>query len=399
MAIGTSGSGRQTLTEINVTPLVDVMLVLLIIFMVTAPLIQQGVEVALPQVKAQPVKAEDQKLVLSIKSDRSLWLGTDDKPARLTLPELEEKLKANARVAKDRELYLMADRALPYGFVVEVMAAVQRAGVTNLGMITDPVPDRPEGRSGSDGRERAPARPRPALAARPRLGRAPRGVRRRGLLRPAAGHRRTWSRSPSWRSWCGSGRSAPSSGSRGATSRLPRPRPRAPDAVPVPVPGPPAPAQKTVALPAPKVAPKPAPPRPASATAGGKGSDALSRALDKVRKDDKLASKERWGDPSGLPEGDATDASEGDRYLGLVTQALQSSYRLPATISEQERLHLARHRGASPSSPTGASPASASRSAAATPPSTRRWSAPCASPACPRPRPSSASATARSDSA
>jgi biopolymer transport protein TolR len=144
VAIGTSGSGRQTLTEINVTPLVDVMLVLLIIFMVTAPLIQQGVEVALPEVKAQAVKAQDQKLVLSIKSDKSLWLGTDDKPARLTLPELEEKLKANARVAKDRELYLMADRALPYGFVVEVMAAVQRAGVTNLGMITNPAPDRPE---------------------------------------------------------------------------------------------------------------------------------------------------------------------------------------------------------------------------------------------------------------
>jgi biopolymer transport protein TolR len=145
VAIGTSGSGRQTLTEINVTPLVDVMLVLLIIFMVTAPLIQQGVEVALPEVKAQPVKAEDQKLVLSIKADRSLWLGTDDKPAHLTLPELEDKLKANARVARDRELYLMADRSLPYGFVVEVMAAVQRAGVTNLGMITNPVPERPEG--------------------------------------------------------------------------------------------------------------------------------------------------------------------------------------------------------------------------------------------------------------
>ena len=120
----------------------------------------------------------------------------------------------------------------------------------------------------------------------------------------------------------------------------PEAAPRAPDAVPVPVPGPPAPAQRTVALPAPKVAPKPAPPRPASAATGGKGSDALSRALDKVRKDDKLASKERWGDPAGLPEGDATDGTEGDRYLGLVTQALQASYRLPATISEQERIHL-----------------------------------------------------------
>ena len=145
MAIGTSGSGRQALTEINVTPLVDVMLVLLIIFMVTAPLIQQGIEVALPEVKAQAVKADDQKLVLSIKADRSLWLGTDDRPARVTMPDLEEKLRANSRVARDRELYLMADRSLPYGFVVEVMAAVQRAGVTNLGMITNPVPERPEG--------------------------------------------------------------------------------------------------------------------------------------------------------------------------------------------------------------------------------------------------------------
>jgi colicin import membrane protein len=120
----------------------------------------------------------------------------------------------------------------------------------------------------------------------------------------------------------------------------PEAAPRAPDAVPVPAP--PAPAQRTVALPAPapKVAPKPAPPRPASATSGGKGSDALSRALDKVRKDDKLASKERWGDPSGVAGGDATDGTEGDRYLGLVTEALQSSYRLPSTLSEQERRTL-----------------------------------------------------------
>src|SRR5512141_1501188 len=139
MAIGTSGSGRQTLTEINVTPLVDVMLVLLIIFMVTAPLIQQGVEVKLPEAKAEPVKAEDQKLVLSVKADRSIWLGTDTSPARVSLEELEQKLRANARVKRDHELYLMADRRLPYGFVVEVMAAIQRAGVTNLGMITNPL--------------------------------------------------------------------------------------------------------------------------------------------------------------------------------------------------------------------------------------------------------------------
>ena len=138
MALTTGGSGRTTLSEINVTPLVDVMLVLLIIFMVTAPLIQQGVEVALPEARAQAVKAEEQKLVLSIKADRSLWLGGGDDAARLDLADLEAKLRANVRVKRDRELYLMADRSLPYGYVVEVMAAVQRAGVENLGMITNP---------------------------------------------------------------------------------------------------------------------------------------------------------------------------------------------------------------------------------------------------------------------
>jgi biopolymer transport protein TolR len=138
VAFGGSGGGRQTLTEINVTPLVDVMLVLLIVFMVAAPLIQQGVEVKLPQAQAQPIKDEEAKLVLSVKGDKTIWLGTSDQPAEVPLADLEERLKANARLQKDAQLYLMADRDLPYGFVVDVMAAVQRAGVTNLGMITDP---------------------------------------------------------------------------------------------------------------------------------------------------------------------------------------------------------------------------------------------------------------------
>ncbi len=137
------GSGRQSLTEINVTPLVDVMLVLLIIFMVTAPLIQQGVEVKLPEARAKAIEAEEQKLVLSLRSDRSVWLGAGDDATRIPLPQLEDKLKANSRAMKDKELYLMADRALPYGFVVEVMATVQRAGITNLGMITNPVQGKP----------------------------------------------------------------------------------------------------------------------------------------------------------------------------------------------------------------------------------------------------------------
>ena len=155
MALGASG-GRTGLSEINVTPLVDVMLVLLIVFMVTAPLIQQGVEVKLPEARAQPVKAEEEKLVLSLKSDRTIWLGAGDDAARLSLDELEERLRANARLRQDRELYLMADRALPYGFVVEVMAAVQRAGVTNLGMITNPNPSRPERPAPEDRGEQRP---------------------------------------------------------------------------------------------------------------------------------------------------------------------------------------------------------------------------------------------------
>src|SRR5207247_5454820 len=96
-AMGPKSDGGM-LAEINVTPLVDVMLVLLIIFMVTAPLIQQGVEVNLPETRAQSVKAEEQRLVLSVKADKSIFLGTDDKPAQVGLEELEAKLKANARV-------------------------------------------------------------------------------------------------------------------------------------------------------------------------------------------------------------------------------------------------------------------------------------------------------------
>ncbi len=145
MALSSGGGGRTTLTEINVTPLVDVMLVLLIIFMVAAPLIQQGVQVNLPETRAKPIDATEQKLVLSIKADRSLWLGGGDEAARVPPERLEELLRANARVQKEKELYLMADKALPYGVVVDVMAAVQRAGVTSMGMITNPAPEKVKG--------------------------------------------------------------------------------------------------------------------------------------------------------------------------------------------------------------------------------------------------------------
>jgi biopolymer transport protein TolR len=122
------------MSEINVTPMVDVMLVLLIIFMVTAPLIQQGVKVNLPKTKAQAVEATEKKLVLSIDAQKRVFIGDVEVP----LEQLEEKLATNAKAQADKELYLHADLALPYGMVVEVMAAAQRAGISNVGMITDP---------------------------------------------------------------------------------------------------------------------------------------------------------------------------------------------------------------------------------------------------------------------
>src|SRR6185295_13338935 len=132
---GGGGSGRTTLSEINVTPMVDVMLVLLIIFMVTAPLIQQGVKVALPETKAAPVEASDKKIIVSVDLKKRVFIGETEVP----LDSLEEKLKTNAKAQADKEVYLHADRDLPYGIVVEVMAAAQRAGIANIGMITDPV--------------------------------------------------------------------------------------------------------------------------------------------------------------------------------------------------------------------------------------------------------------------
>lgn len=129
------GGGRTTMAEINVTPMVDVMLVLLIIFMVTAPLIQQGVKVNLPTTKAQPVESADKKIVLSIDVTKKVFIGEVEVP----FAELEEKLKSNAKLQAEKELYLHADRDLPYGIVVDVMAMAQRAGVTNVGMVTDPM--------------------------------------------------------------------------------------------------------------------------------------------------------------------------------------------------------------------------------------------------------------------
>ena len=132
MAIG-SGADGSMLSEINVTPLVDVMLVLLIIFMVTAPMIEQGVKVDLPKAQAQALTGAEKKLVLHIDKKRRVYLGK----AFIPFSELSEKLKYNEKLQLDKELYLKADRELPYGLVVRVMAMAKVAGIDQVGLVTE----------------------------------------------------------------------------------------------------------------------------------------------------------------------------------------------------------------------------------------------------------------------
>lgn len=125
----------DNISQINVTPLVDVMLVLLVIFMVTAPIIQQGVNVDLPEVTAGPLTGKDEQLVVAVSRDGKVQLNDN----LLKIEELGDKLAAIARVRPTSEVYLRADKNVPYGKVIEVMAAVRGAGIKKLGMVTEPL--------------------------------------------------------------------------------------------------------------------------------------------------------------------------------------------------------------------------------------------------------------------
>ena len=124
----------RSFSEINVTPLVDVVLVLLIIFMVAAPMLQMGIDVNLPQVKSRSVDVTEEKLVLTVNGAKEIFLNK----SRVTLTDLRPKLESIFASKIDRDLFLRADKNVPYGFVVEVMSEVRKAGVDKLGMITQP---------------------------------------------------------------------------------------------------------------------------------------------------------------------------------------------------------------------------------------------------------------------
>jgi biopolymer transport protein TolR len=126
-------SGGKLLAEINVTPLVDVVLVLLIIFMVTAPMLQMGIDVNLPQVKSKSIDVTEEKLVLTINSAKEIFINKNKVP----VTGLGAKLESIFANRIDREVFMRADKNVPYGFVVEVMSEVRKAGVDRLGMITE----------------------------------------------------------------------------------------------------------------------------------------------------------------------------------------------------------------------------------------------------------------------
>ena len=135
MAMQSSTRGSRTvLSEINVTPLVDVMLVLLIMFMVTAPMMQQGIEVDLPKTSSTGVEVSEDPFVLVIETGGKITAGKQ----QIALAELKEKLKAIFSTRKNKQIYIQADRKVDYGVVAEVMAETKAAGITNIGLVTLP---------------------------------------------------------------------------------------------------------------------------------------------------------------------------------------------------------------------------------------------------------------------
>ena len=131
---GKGNSRRGVMSDINVTPLVDVMLVLLIIFMITAPMMTQGLNVDLPETTAKPMQQETTPVIITINKNGDIYLDRTKGNQKL----LKQQLSSLAKKGKDRPIFLKADKQVPYGLVVSIMADVKEAGFDKLGMITQP---------------------------------------------------------------------------------------------------------------------------------------------------------------------------------------------------------------------------------------------------------------------
>src|SRR3989304_3934148 len=130
-----NGRDRRLMSEINIVPLTDVMLVLLIIFMAPAPMLPQGVDVTLPQANAKAMRSDEERLVLTVDMNSRIFVGKQP----VEFNRLNDTLKAIVARRTDRQGYFRADRAGPSGFVVESIAEGRNAGVEKLGMVTEPL--------------------------------------------------------------------------------------------------------------------------------------------------------------------------------------------------------------------------------------------------------------------
>jgi biopolymer transport protein TolR len=134
MSLGSGRKSRTVLSEINVTPLVDVMLVLLIIFMITAPMMQQGLEVDLPETSNSGVETTEEPFMIVINKDGSIAFGD----TKVSLQEMQGKLKAIFKTRKNKQVYIRADKHVDYGTVAQAMGEVRAAGIYQVGLITLP---------------------------------------------------------------------------------------------------------------------------------------------------------------------------------------------------------------------------------------------------------------------
>lgn len=130
-----TGDNKKMMSDINVTPFVDVMLVLLIIFMVTAPMMMQGVEVNLPKTETQRIKSQEDPLILTINKKKEIFIETH----RIKLEDLEKKALRIFANRREKEILLRADKDVPYGFVIKVVSRIKKAGIEKLGMVTEPL--------------------------------------------------------------------------------------------------------------------------------------------------------------------------------------------------------------------------------------------------------------------